>query len=101
MKSTFGYLFHFLYWVWFIYFLFYTIQEIMTLRQVVVGEGSLFMLISTFGLFFMGLFLYLFTITFEIPSVVNKKLRSYSLVFCVILIALFLFAFKGNSSLRL
>ena len=100
MKTSLGYLFHFLYWVWFIYFLFYTIQEIITLKQVVVGEGSIFMLVSTFGLFFVGLFLYLFTITFEIEIVINKHLRSFSLIFCVLLIVVFLFAFKGNSSLH-
>jgi len=101
MKSTLAYTFHFLYWVWFIYFLFYSIQEIITLKQVLVGEGLIFMVISTVVLFFVGLVLYLFTLTFEIPGEMNKQLRSVSLVLGVILIGLFFWAFNGNSSLRL
>lgn len=100
MKSTFAYIFHFLYWVWFIYFFFYTTQEIITLKQIVVGEGIIFMLVSTFVLFFVGLFLYVFTLSLEISNEINKRLQSFSLVVCVVLVVLFFLAFRGNSSLH-
>lgn len=100
MRSILIYVLYFLYWVWFIYFVFYVIQEIMTLKQVVVGERIIFMAISTFVLFFVGLFLYLFTLTFEISNTLNKHLRSSSLFFCVTLIVLFFLVLRGNSLLH-
>ena len=101
MRSILACVLHFLYWVWFIYFVFYIIQEIMTLKQEVVGERIIFMAISTFVLFFVGLFLYLFTLTFEISNTLNKHLRSSSLFFCFTLIVLFFLVLRGNSLLRL
>lgn len=73
----------------------------MTLKQVLVGEGTIFMVISTFVLFFIGLFLYLFTLTFEISNTLHKHLRSSSLFFCVTLIVLFFLILRGNSLMHL
>jgi hypothetical protein len=101
MRSILACVLHFLYWVWFIYFVFYIIQEIMAQKQVVVGEGIIFMAISIFILFFVGLFLYLLTLTFEISNMLNKHLRSSSLFFCFTLIVLFFLVLRGNSLLRL
>lgn len=100
MKTTVAYLFQFLYWVWFVYFFFYTISEIFKLAQSPIGEGIVFMGISTFVLFFVGLFLYLFTLSFEIPNEMNKFLRSGSLVFCVLLIVVFFIFMRNNGQLK-
>lgn len=98
MKATLAYIFQFLYWVWFVFFFFYTISEIFRLAQSPVGEGIVSMTVSTFVLFFVGLFLYLFTITFEIPNEMNKFLKSGSLVFCVLLIVVFFIFMRNNNS---
>lgn len=100
MKSTLAYVPHFLYWVWFLFYFFFTAEEITTLRRVAVGEKILSMVISTFVLFFVGLILYLFTITYEIPNKVNKHLQSASLIIAVLIFVLFFIALSGNSKLN-
>jgi len=100
MKSTVAYVSHFLYWVWFIFYNFFTIEEIITLKRVAVGEKILSIVVSTFVLFFVGLILYLFTITYKIGNKMNKHLRSASLIFAVIVFALFFIALRGNSRLN-
>ncbi|GEM_PF-4064854 len=101
MKTTLAYIFQFLYWVWFVLFFFYTISEIFRLAQSPVGEGIVFMGVSTLVLFFVGLFLYLFTLTVEIPNEMNKFLRSGSLVFCVLLILVFFIFMRNNGDLKI
>ncbi|KAF2330481.1 hypothetical protein [Flavobacterium ginsenosidimutans] len=100
MKTTLAYIFQFLYWVWFVLFFFYTISEIFRLAQSPVGEAIVFMGVSTLVLFFVGLFLYLFTLTVEIPNEMNKFLRSGSLVFCVLLIIVFFIFIRNNGDLK-
>lgn len=99
MKSTLSYIFQFFYWLWFVFFFFYTIGEIFKLSQTSIGEGLIFMVASTFALFIVGLFLYLFALTFEIPNEMNKFLRSGSLVFCVLLCIVFFISLRNNNSL--
>lgn len=99
MKSTLAYIFQFLYWIWFVFFFFYTISEIFRLAQSPVGEGIVAMTVSTFVLFFGGLFLYLLALTFEIPNKMNKHLKSGSLVFCVLLVVVFFIFMRNNGSL--
>ncbi|WP_129748837.1 hypothetical protein [Flavobacterium anhuiense] len=100
MKATLTYLFQFLYWVWFVYFFFYIIGEIFKLAQSPVGEGIVFMGVSTFVLFFIGLVLYLFALTFEILNKMNKFLKAGSLVFCVLLIVVFFIFMRNNGDLK-
>ncbi|WP_338840942.1 hypothetical protein [Flavobacterium ginsenosidimutans] len=100
MKTTLAYIFQFLYWVWFVLFFFYTISEIFRLAQSPVGKGIVFMGVSTLVLFFVGLFLYLFTLTVEIPNEMNKFLRSGSLVFCLLLILVFFIFMRNNGDLK-
>ncbi|KUJ61996.1 hypothetical protein AR687_10600 [Flavobacteriaceae bacterium CRH] len=99
MKSTLAYVFHFLYWVWFLFYFFFTVDEIITLKTISVGEKALSMIVSTFVYFFVGLILYLFTITYEIENKMNKHLRSASIIIAVALFALFFLALRGNSKL--
>ncbi|MDQ8012643.1 MAG: hypothetical protein REI96_09360 [Flavobacterium nitrogenifigens] len=100
MKTTLAYLFQFLYWVWFVYFFFYTISEIFKLAQSPVSEGIVFMGVSIFVLFFIGLVLYLFALTFEILNKMNKFLKAGSLVFCVLLIVVFFIFMRNNGDLK-
>lgn len=101
MKSTLAYVLHFIYWVWFLFYFFFSVDEIITLKTISVGEKAISMIVSTFILFFVGLVLYLFTITYEIQNKMNKHLRSASLIIAVILFVLFFIAFSGNSKLRI
>lgn len=100
MKTTLAYIFQFLYWVWFIYFFIYAISEIFRLNQTFIGEGKIFMIIHIFILFFVGLFLYLFTLTFEIPNEMNKLIKSCSLIFCILLIVVFFIFLRNNGDLK-
>ncbi|SHL06037.1 hypothetical protein [Flavobacterium chilense] len=99
MKSTLAYLSHFLYWVWFVFYLFYTIEEITKLKRIFVGEGRFFMVVSTFLLFFAGLILFLFTITYKIPNTLNKYFQSAALIVAAMLLIFFFITLKGNSAL--
>ncbi|MBE8723508.1 hypothetical protein C4F50_01010 [Flavobacterium sp. KB82] len=100
MKSSLAYVFHFLYWCWFIFFFFFVLDEIFALSEALIGEGKIFMIVITFVLFFVGLFLYLFSLTFESENQMHKHVRAGSLVLCVILIVVFFIVFKNNSELR-
>ena len=99
MKSSLAYVSHFLYWVWFLFYFFFTVDKIITLKRVAVGEKTLFMIGSTFVFFFVGLILFLFTITYEIQNKMNKHLRSASIIIAVALFASFFIALRGNSKL--
>ncbi|MNT85523.1 hypothetical protein D3C72_2257000 [compost metagenome] len=56
--------------------------------------------VSTFVLFFIGLVLYLFALTFEILNKMNKFLKAGSLVFCVLLIVVFFIFMRNNGDLK-
>jgi len=99
MKSTLAYVSHFLYWVWFLFYFFFTVDEITTLKRVAVGEKTISMIVSTFVLFFVGLILFLFTITYEIENKINKYLQSASIIIAVALFTLFFMVLRGNSKL--
>ncbi len=91
---------HLSYWIWFFFFIFYTMEEISQLKEISIGEAKIFMFFSTSVLIFIGFILYLFTIIYKISDNVFKKyLRFISLIFCIILFILFWYALKENSKL--
>lgn len=99
MEYKFGHISHLFYWIWFFWYLNYVFGEIVTLKSVPVGEDALFMIFSTIAYLFMGILIYLFTITYDINRKYYNYLRGFAFVLCMCFVILFWIALKGNSKL--